>query len=48
MPTIKNDYVDNYFSDKFVHLCHVNYFINCDERKLTTGYIYYNFYTFRN
>ena len=34
MLTIRDDHVDNYFTDKFVHLCHVSYFINGDGRKL--------------
>ena len=29
---IRDDHVDNYFSDKFVPLCHVDYFINGDRR----------------
>jgi len=41
-------HVDNHFSDKFVPLCHVDYFINGDERKLTAGYICCTFYTFRD
>ena len=39
MLTIRDDHVDNHFSDKFVSLCHVGYFINDDRRKLTVGYI---------
>ena len=31
MPTIRNVYVDNHFSDKFVHMYHVNYFINDED-----------------
>jgi len=46
MLTIRDDYVDNYFSDKFVLLCHIGYFTNGDRRKLTVGYIYHTFYTF--
>ena len=34
MLTIRDDHVDNHFSDKFVTLCHVDYFINGDEQKL--------------
>ena len=36
MLAIKDGHVDNHFSDKFVPLCHVAYFINDDRRKLTT------------
>jgi len=43
MLTIRDDHIDNYFSDKFVHLYHVDYFINGDRQKLMTGYIYYTF-----
>jgi len=46
MLAIRDDHVDNHFSDKFVSLCHIGYFINDDERKLTAGYIYCTFYTF--
>ena len=28
MLTIRDGHVDNHFNDKFVLLCHVNYFIN--------------------
>ena len=38
MLTIRDDYLDNYLSDKFVYLCHVDWFINNDGRKLA-GYI---------
>ena len=48
MLTIKDDHVDGHFSDKFVFLCHVRYFINGDGRKLTAKYIYHIFYTFRD
>jgi len=46
MLTIRDGHVDNYFSDKFVPLCHVGYFINGDEQKLTIEYICCTFYTF--
>jgi len=39
--TIRDDYVDNHFSDKFVSICHVDYFINGDGRKLTVGYLWH-------
>ena len=39
-------HIGHHFSDKFVLLCYVNDFINGDERKLTSGYIYRTFYTF--
>ena len=48
MLTIRYDHVINNFSDKFVLLCHVGYFINGDEWKLTFGYICHSFYTFGN
>ena len=48
MLTIRDDHVDNNFSGKFVPLCHVDYFINDDGRKLTVGYICHTFYTFGN
>ena len=47
MLTIRDDYVDNHFSDKFVPIYHVDYFINGDGWKLTVGYIYGTFYPFR-
>ena len=28
MLTIRDGHIDNHFSDKFVSLCHVDYFIN--------------------
>ena len=46
--TIRDDHIDNHFDDKFVPLCHVDYFINFikdDRQKLTVGYIYRIFYT---
>ena len=46
MLTIKDDHVDNHFSDKFVPMCHVSYFINSNRRKLSTEYICHTFYTF--
>ena len=46
MLVIRDDHIDNYFSDKFVYLCHVNYFINGDGQKLMTEYICYTFYMF--
>ena len=46
MLIIRDDHVDNHFSDKFVALCHVDYFINDDQRKLTTRYIDCTFYIF--
>ena len=48
MLTIRDGHIDNYFSDKFVPLCQVCYFINGDERKLTVEYICRTFYTFRD
>ena len=30
MLIIRYDYIDNYFSDKFIPVCHVNYIINGD------------------
>ena len=48
MLTIQYGHVGNYFSDKFVFICHVDYFINGDEQNLITGYIYRTFYTFGN
>ena len=33
MLTIKDDHVDNHFSDKFIPPCHVGYFINGDGQK---------------
>ena len=30
MLTIRDEYIDNHFSDKFVHLCYIGYFINGD------------------
>jgi len=47
MLAIRDDHNNNYFNDKFVHLCHINYFINGDGRKLTTEYICDTFYTLR-
>ena len=46
MLAIRDGHVDNHFSEKFIHLCHVDYFINGDGQKLTTGYICHTFYTF--
>ena len=46
MLTIRDGHVDNHFSDKFVFLYHVDYFINSDGGKLTVRYICYTFYTF--
>ena len=46
MLAIRDGHVDNHFSEKFIHLCHVGYFINEDERKLTVEYICRTFYTF--
>ena len=48
MLTIRDNHVDNHFSDKFVHLCHVGYFINGDGRKLNVKCICRTFYTFEN
>ena len=45
---IKDDHIENHFSDKFVPLCYVGYFINGDGRKLKSGYICHTFYTFRD
>ena len=47
MLAIRNGHVSNHFIDKFIHLCHVGYFINSDERKLMVRYISRNFYTFK-
>ena len=44
----RNDHVDHNFSDRFVHLCHVGYFINDEGQKLMDGYICHTFYTFDN
>lgn len=38
--------VTNYFNDKFIYLCHVGYFIDTDELKLTAEYIYHTFFIF--
>ena len=46
MLTIKDDHLDKYFSNKFVPLCYVSYFINGNQRKLMTEYICRTFYTF--
>ena len=46
MLAIRNDHIDNHFSDKFVPLCHVNYFINDDRCKLTVGCIFIVLFTF--
>ena len=35
MLTSRDNHADNHFSDNFVHLCYVGYFINDDGRKLT-------------
>ena len=48
MLAIRDDHVVNHFSDKFVLLCHVGYFINGDRRKLIVEYIYRTFYTFED
>ena len=48
MLIIRDNQVDNHFSDKFVPLGHINYFINGDGRKLTNGYICCTFYTSRS
>ena len=48
MLAIGDGLVDNHFSDKFVHLCHVSYFINGNRQKLTTEYICCTFCTFEN
>ena len=45
MLAIGDYHIDNYFSDKFVPMCHVDYFINGDEQKLTIGYICRIFYS---
>ena len=47
MLTIRDDHVDNHFSDKFVLSYYVGYFINGDGQKLTPEYIYHYFYTFK-
>ena len=36
MLTIRNNQVDNYFSDKFISLCHVDYFTNDDRWKVNS------------
>ena len=46
MLTIRDDHIDNYFSNKFAPLCHVDYFINSDGRKLTVRCICHTFYAF--
>ena len=46
MLIIRDDHVGNHFSDKFVPLCQIGYFINGDRQELTTGYICCTFYTF--
>ena len=46
MLVIIDGHVNHNFSDKFVPLCHINYFINGDERKLMVGYICHTFYIF--
>ena len=48
MLTIRDGYVDNNFSDKFITLYHIDYFINDDERKLMAEYICRTFYTFKD
>ena len=48
MLTIRDGHIDNYFSDKFVPLCHATYFINGGGRILTVEYICRTFYTFRD
>ena len=48
MLAIKDHHINNLFSDKFIHLCHVDYFINGDGYKLTVKYICRTFYTFEN
>ena len=45
MLTIRDGHADNHFSDKFVSLCHVDYFINDDGWKLTVEYICRTFFT---
>ena len=45
MLKIRDDHVDNHFSDKFISLCHVCYFINGDGWKLIVEYICHIFYT---
>ena len=47
MLATRDDHVDNYFSDKFVPQCHINYFISGDRWKLTARYICHTFYTFQ-
>ena len=39
MLTTRDDHVDDHFSDKFVPMCHVDYFINSDGWKLMARYI---------
>lgn len=38
MLRIRNDQVGNHFSEKFISLCRVDYFINGVGQKLTVGY----------
>lgn len=44
--SIKDDHVGNQFYDIFVHLCHLDFFINANRWKLTDEWIYRTFYTF--
>ena len=46
MMTIRFGHVDNHFSDKFIPLCHVDYFINADRQKLMVVYICHTFLHF--
>lgn len=41
MLRIRNDQVGNHFSEKFISLCHVDYFINGVGQKLTVRYKFY-------
>ena len=44
MLAIRDDYIGNRLSEKFISPCHINYFINDDIWKLTAGYIYRTLY----
>lgn len=48
MLTIRYDYIDYHFNDKFVHMYYVNYSINGIKQKLIIRYIYRTFYIFEN
>ena len=46
MLAIRDNHVGHHMNDKFVPLCHVDYFINSHGHKLTVKYICRTFYTF--